>query len=698
MDITALLDNGTGVQLDNSPSAAITVLAEDMQDVTENATQVDTTGEPTASATTDADSSTVMTESIEDTRCFAALNLREVLAVILAHSDNCSAARAARVNSHWSEVALDILYQRSPELFDLVSILAPISETYFSRELLPADWARFSHYAPRVHTLSHDTTGSHSGRHLSESLFQELALSRPNLLIFPNLHTLSWTVSRPRFLRVALLFLHSNVPLRNLTLHITRADGAKTFDSFLQSFGERVPRLESFTLDTPRPVGEYTAPFVNFLTKCRALTFLTLPHFFLSTPMMEALGGLPHLESVTLRKRDHIGASADVANLVLPTSPGYFQTLEHLSIDCHLSTLTAFISGSTPHLTLKSLHVSSLALECPSAINTFLSALPTGVPNLQSLMLALLTLSVPSPAHSTDITLNTISPIMSLKHLEAFGLTYNYPLALSSSDIDELARALPLIKKLYLCESSYDTHDRSATTLGLDTLVSFARHCPRLEELGVFIDAGVPSPPPRIPEGVRFNKLQTLSVGQSFMPLGMSPSSSSTDLPASAPLTSSITAIALFLSRLLPPLPLQSPQKSEDSVTNGSSPSPSFNFDLLTGCTALPHSFSPTYHEASPHPESDDVFQERLNSWTEVRRITGVLLEVAREVAEQERERLVEKEQVREDSEEQTRQPLAKENSDDEILRLRAEISRLQLEVEELKRRSSTEATAGGGE
>ena len=63
-----------------------------------------------------------------DTRCFAALYLREVLAVILAHSDNCTTARASRVNSHWSEVALDVLYRRSPDLFDLVSILAPISD------------------------------------------------------------------------------------------------------------------------------------------------------------------------------------------------------------------------------------------------------------------------------------------------------------------------------------------------------------------------------------------------------------------------------------------------------------------------------------------------------------------------------------------------------------------------------------------
>jgi hypothetical protein len=298
-------------------------------------------------------------------------------------------------------------------------------------------------------------------------------------------------------------------------------------------------------------------------------------------------------------------------------------------------------------------------------------------------MLALLTLSVTSPAHSTEVTIQTLSPIFSIKKLEAFGITYNYPLALSTTDIDDLARSLPNIKKLYLCESSYDTHDRSATTLGLDSLVSFARYCPRLEELGIFIDAGVPSPPPKIPDGVRFSNLHTLSVGQSFMPpSGTSPSSSSSDLlPASTAITSPITTVALFLSRLLPPLPLRPSHRTEDSL---GTPRTSLSFDLLTGCTALPHSFSPTYHEASPHPESDDVFQERLNSWTEVRRITGVLLEVAREVTEQERERNIERERSRKIS--------MTESSEEEIVRLRLEISRLQQEVAELKRRSTVDS------
>ena len=67
-----------------------------------------------------------------DTRLFPALQLREVLYEVMAHLDNNTIASAARVSSRWSDIALDTLYRRSPELFDLVSILAPIYEVCFS--------------------------------------------------------------------------------------------------------------------------------------------------------------------------------------------------------------------------------------------------------------------------------------------------------------------------------------------------------------------------------------------------------------------------------------------------------------------------------------------------------------------------------------------------------------------------------------
>ncbi|KZS97036.1 hypothetical protein SISNIDRAFT_493291 [Sistotremastrum niveocremeum HHB9708] len=520
-----------------------------------------------------------------DTRFFPALQLREVLAEIMSHMDIATNAAAARVSTLWSSVALDALYRTSPELLNLLSILAPIAESSFARELVPSDWVRFSRYATRVRSLSHETNGSLSSRHLSESVFQELALSRPSMELLPNLQTLRWTASRPRFLRSALVFIHKG--LTSLTLSITRPDGAKFLESIFYMLSERTPNLTHFELDCPRPVSEYEDSFVTFLSSLQRLRRLVLPHFFLTTAVMHALGPLPDLLDIVLQKGDHVGASKDLASLSFPTNRDFFPCIRTLSLDSSLFEAQRLLGskGSRGFSTLTELHISSLALESPHDIQSFIACIPEFCPNLTSLMLALLALSVVSPSHPTEITLPILKPVLNIPHLIDFGITYNYPLKLTNADVAVLAENWPNLRSLYLCESSYDTHERSATSLTLHSLLPFAKHCSKLEQLGIFIDA---CPPESSDDDCldltstrkTFESLKLLLVGQSFLP------------PAS------VVPTALFLAEILPP-----------------------NCEFSTGCTDRPHCFSPVYHEASPNPESDDAFQSRLNQWAEVKKL-----------------------------------------------------------------------------
>lgn len=227
------------------------------------------------------------------------------------------------------------------------------------------------------------------------------------------------------------------------------------------------------------------------------------------------------------------------------------------------------------------------------------------------------------PSHSTEITIDTLRPLFAIPKLKDFGITYNYPIKITHDDCEVLARGLSNIRSVFFCESSYDTHDRATTNLSLASLIPFAEHCHSLEQLGLFFDAapgmagddgdsdspsttptvsspvlgageagslslnyGYPSHPYSLLPPIKhpFKKLHTLSVGQSFLP------------------SKHVTPTALFLSVLLPP-----------------------GCQFQTGCTDKPHCFSPTYHEASPHPESDDAFQTRLNHWAEVKKLVPTL-------------------------------------------------------------------------
>ena len=335
-----------------------------------------------------------------------------------------------------------------------------------------------------------------------------------------------------------------------------------------------------------------------------------------------------------LRKGDYIGDSKDLAALRLPMLHDAFPAIKQLSLDVGLTELQAFLQSKAPHNFphLEYIHVSSLSLESPQVVQSFLSILPETCPKLSSLMLALLSLSVSSPSHATEVTLETLKPLFNIPRLVEFGITYNYPLRINSEDCEVLARGLSKLRTLYLCESSYDTHDRSATSLNLASLVPFATHCKDLEQLGLFIDAAplvgvidesdssnTPIPGdvfydapnldptqyplsttlPPIPHA--FQRLQCLSVGQSFLP------------------STHIIPTSLFLSQLLPT-----------------------GCTFQTGCTDKPHCFSPTYHEASPHPESDDAFQTRLNQWAEVKKLVPTLQSIR--MKEREKAKEMEKE------------------------------------------------------
>ena len=103
---------------------------------------------------------------------------------------------------------------------------------------------------------------------------------------------------------------------------------------------------------------------------------------------------------------------------------------------------------------------------------------------------------------------------------------------LTRADLIAMARAWPSLETLTLgCE---DIDSTVGPELDLQDLIPFARHCPHLHQLGLYLNANVVpnrSPSPRSP--IRFKSLRTLSVGASSL--------------------SSVDSTALFLSQLLPP-------------------------------------------------------------------------------------------------------------------------------------------------
>ncbi|OAX32090.1 hypothetical protein K503DRAFT_805521 [Rhizopogon vinicolor AM-OR11-026] len=110
---------------------------------------------------------------------------------------------------------------------------------------------------------------------------------------------------------------------------------------------------------------------------------------------------------------------------------------------------------------------------------------------------------------TNQITFDTLRPVLSFKNLTTFEVLHKYPVNITLEEIEELASRWPSLRSLSLNEEPLVM---SNFTLDLRALVPFARHCPKLYRLGLFMDATTARIHPT-QELKPFTALRFLSVG-----------------------------------------------------------------------------------------------------------------------------------------------------------------------------------------
>src|ERR1700691_5551301 len=90
----------------------------------------------------------------------------------------------------------------------LCRIYSSLSNTQeLVRPLQSSDWLRFTRYSHLVHKLHYDIQ-SPTHRHLHHTIFDEIARTRSQLNILPNLNSLHWIIKSMRDLRMSVIFMH----------------------------------------------------------------------------------------------------------------------------------------------------------------------------------------------------------------------------------------------------------------------------------------------------------------------------------------------------------------------------------------------------------------------------------------------------------------------------------------------------------
>jgi hypothetical protein len=290
-----------------------------------------------------------------------------------------------------------------------------------------------------------------------------------------------------------------------------------------------MPNLLSLDLRVPYTVRLIEADILELLRGLPHLKGVIFPEFYLTSTIVSELSRKKHINVIRfeLGFREGFGLEGEFSPIL---EQGAFPVLQDLSITASLGDIIRFMNADFSPINITSLFINTYIELEPEQLHTLLATLSKKYPLLFELYIKLL--HVPAQLElvpAKQITFDTLRPVLSFPNLTTFELMHTYPVNITPEEIEELASRWPSLEHLCLNEEPLVMHD---FTLDLQSLIPFARHCPKLLQLGLFMDASATKIHP-MQELNPFTSLEFLCVGTS--------------------LAGDRCAVAAFLSCLFPP-------------------------------------------------------------------------------------------------------------------------------------------------
>ncbi|KAF9653762.1 hypothetical protein BDM02DRAFT_3177605 [Thelephora ganbajun] len=467
-------------------------------------------------------------------------SIPELLDIVFDHLDHASNANNAVVCKVWSEVARDKLWREVCNPTQLLSILAPISDLTgsFERKLEPKDWSRFMTYARRVRKFTYEDL-SHPHQ-ITPASFAEISETRTSLSLLPHLREFTYATDLSSHRRFAVLFMNESVRRFNLQLD----DEPEPLRPFFDNILARMPHLTTLDLRTTRPASSIERDFVHLLNKLPRLEKVVVPPYHITNPVMQTLAKLPNLGVIEFQylRYQGIGDKEDVRYFNPNIPEDGFPALWDLSLSAHLSQFIPVLSDTLAPAAknLTSLYVHAISVESEASVRQYFTVVGENFPLIRSIYLE----ALPGPTMSTQweamepefeaLTLETLKPLLDCPRLTTFELMYPIPLRLMLDDLETLTSRWPTLEVIDLNREPVVLGPAMGTqsNLTLRALFPFARNCPNLRKLGLYLHA-TEKDLPSVSEIPRpFTKLIELNVGLSSI--------------------GEPEAIALFLSRICP--------------------------------------------------------------------------------------------------------------------------------------------------
>ena len=374
-------------------------------------------------------------------------------------------------------------------------------------------------YARRVRKFSYEDIDLLP--QVSIAALAEISETRTSLSLLPLLRELTYSTLSPTQKRFALLFMNESVRRFNLCLD----GGSEPLQPFFDNIPARMQHLTILDLRTPRSASSIEEAFVHLLCELPCLEKVVVPLYHITSRIMETLAKLPNLRVIEFQytQYENFGDKVDVAHFDPCIPKDGFPALWDLSLSVHLSNFIPVVVDTLAPAAknLTSLYVHAISVETEASVREYFAVVGENFPLINSIYLE----ALPGLAMSTQwdvmepefeaLTLDTLKPLLECPNLTTFELTYPVPLCLTLDDLEILTSRWSTLEKINLNREpvvlgpALEAH----SNLTLRALLPFARNCPNLRELGLYLHATETDLPSVFEIPHPFTKLTNLNVG-----------------------------------------------------------------------------------------------------------------------------------------------------------------------------------------
>lgn len=367
---------------------------------------------------------------------------------------------------------------------------------------MTTQWTRFFENCKRVRSLS--GIALQENFYLSRTTQQQLSshLLGDKRILFPNLQTLVVTEGS-----LSWLFMSSSV--RNLVWVFDSDPPTYGFSmrDTIDSVHTRMPHISHLSLIIGNMRGIYDLHFSELLSGLHHLEIISFTRHSLSPQLLSSMSFLPELRIIDVDQgrlgSDPFFASERADSQLWHMSPFTFHNRTFKSLRQLSMSFPDFGDARSffelPRSPSPTLEVLDIIITFPRKMGrqetrVFLERLGVLCHNLRVLRIEMVApaTTVAQVIGIESLDFSSLEPILAFPYLTGFTIVHTWPLDISDSDVENLSRRWPALESL-----SLNRHPAVVLPpkLSLSAIVHFARWCPHMTHLSLYINATVVSLP-----------------------------------------------------------------------------------------------------------------------------------------------------------------------------------------------------------